>query len=120
MASIAGVTVPTFSLPENDTRKQNVTLGKATDGSFKFYKFRSSDRMITITVSAMTGTVKDALIAALEGDADYNVAIVPPSWVDLGAGAGTSINAQWIDPQFDARKSSHEFWTVTLNFQRVV
>ena len=119
MAQIAGQTV-TFALPENDTRAQNVSVGQAADGSFKFYKFRASDRIISIPLRGLTTSLKDSLASALEADADYTVAIAPDSHVDLGGGAGVSINAKWIDKQFNAIKERHNFWSVTLNFVRVV
>ena len=118
MPTIAGVTTPEFSLPENDTRQQNVTIGKAVDGTFKRLKYRTSDRTTTITLKKMSTAVKDSLGAALEADVDGSVSIAPSAHIDLGSGAGTTITAQWLDPVFDARKTSHEFWTVTLNFQR--
>lgn len=120
MATIAGRNVGAFRLPENDSRQQNVSVGQAADGSFKFYKFRASDRLITIVLVNKTTTLKNLIGSDLEGDADYTIAIVPDSHVDLGAGAGTSINAKWIDRQFNAVKVTHDSWTITLNFIRVV
>jgi hypothetical protein len=117
MATIAGVTL-TFALPENDTRRQNTTLGQAQDLTWKFFKHGASDRMISIPLHGLTTTVKDSLATALEADADGNVTIAPDSHVDLGAGAGTSITGQWIDPVFEFAKNIHDSWSGVLNFVR--
>ena len=117
MATIAGQTV-TFALPENDDRKQNDVHLQAADGTFKYYKYRTSDRILTIPLRGLSTTAKNSLASALEGDADKSVTIAPDSHVDLGGGAGTSVTARWIDPVFAARKISHENWEVTLNFIR--
>ena len=119
MATIAGVDVGAFSLPENDTRRQQRTLGEAWDGSFQFYKFGSSRRVITIPLRHKTTTVKDSLATALEADANYQVSIDPDSHVDLGGGAGTAITAQWIDTEFNAVKVNHDAWDIQLNFIKV-
>jgi len=118
MATIAGQTV-TFALPENDTRRQNISVGQAADGSFKFLKFRASDRIIRIPLRNITTSAKDSLLSALEGDADYTVTIVPDSHVDLGAGGGSSITAKWVDQEFNAVKNNHNSWDLVLTFVRV-
>ena len=117
MATIAGVTV-TFALPENDTRKQNDAHIQAADGTFKYYKYRTSDRLLAIPLRGMSTTTKNSLVSALEGDADKSVTIAPDSHVDLGGGAGTNVTARWIDPVFDARKTNNEKWDVDLSFVR--
>ena len=119
MATIAGVTV-TFGLPEDDTREQNDVIARASDGTFKYYKYRTSDRLLSIPISGLTTTQKSALIDALEADADKTVAIDPDAHVDLGGGAGTAINAKWLDPVARFVKGQHEFWSGVLNFARVV
>ena len=120
MAEIAGVDIGAFALPENDTRQQQVTLGEAWDNSFQFYKFGASRRVITIPLRNKTTAVKNSLATALEADANYQVTIDPDSHIDLGAGAGTAITAQWIDSEFNAVKTNHDAWSITLNFVRVV
>ena len=119
MATIAGVEVGGFALPENDSRQQNVSIGQAADATFQFRKFRTSDRLITIILKRKSTTIKDNLGTALEADADYNVSIDPDSPVDLGGGAGVAINAQWVDKQFNAVKVTHDAWDITLNFVRI-
>ena len=119
MATIAGVDVGAFSLPENDTRRQQRTLGEAWDGSFQFYKFGASKRIITIILHGKTTAKKDELATALEADANYQVAIDPDSHVDLGGGAGTAITGQWLDDEFNATKGDHDFWDIIMNFQKV-
>ena len=118
MATIAAVTV-TFALPENDTREQNVSLGHAQDLTWKYLKYAASTRRITIPLNGLTTTVKDALATALEADADGCVTIDPDSHVNLGAGAGTAITAQWIDKAFEFTKTNHDSWSGVLNFIRV-
>src|SRR3990167_1405863 len=115
MAQIAGQTV-TFGLPENDTRRQNVTLGQAWDGTFKFFKLRASDKFISIPIRGLTTANKESLLDALEADANYQVTIAPDSHVDLGNGAGTSIVAQWIDRETNFQKTTHDFWSGSLSF----
>ena len=115
MATIFGVTV-TFALPENDTRQQNTSLGQAQDLTWKFLKFASSNRKIAIPLKGLTTVIKESLATALEADADGNGTIAPDSNIDLGAGAGTSITAQWIDPSFDFTKDNHDSWSGVLNF----
>lgn len=114
-ATIAGRTV-TFGLPENDTRRQNVTLGEAWDGTFKFFKLRGSTKFITIPIRGLTTTNKEALLDDLEADANYQVNIVPDSHVDLGNGAGVLIVAQWIDRETNFVKTTHDFWSGSLSF----
>lgn len=118
MATIAGVTV-TFGLPENDGRRQLRSLGQASDGSFKFLKIGASERIISIPLNNLTTSVKNSLITALEADANYIVTIAPDSHVDLGAGSGTSITAQWIDNEWSFVKNTHDSWSGILNFVRV-
>jgi hypothetical protein len=117
MATIFGVTV-TFALPENDTRRQNDAHIQASDGTFKYYKYRTSDRILVIPLRGLSTTTKNSLATALEGDADKSGTIAPDSHVDLGGGVGTSVTARWIDPVFDARKTNHEKWDVDLTFVR--
>ena len=116
---IAGVDVGFASLPENDTRQQRVTLGEAWDGSFQFYKFGSSRRVIPIILRRKTTTLKNSLATALEADANYQVTLDPDSHVDLGAGAGTAITGQWIDAEFNATKVDHDAWDIQMNFVKV-
>ncbi len=118
MATIFGVTV-TFALPENDTRQQNRSIGRAHDGTIKVNKFRGSDRIIVIPLRGLTETVKESLATALEGAANFQGTIAPDSHVNLGAGAGTSITAQWLDNAFDFTKNKHDSWDGTLTFQRL-
>jgi hypothetical protein len=116
MATIAGVDCGAWGLPENDSRTQNDSLGQSASGSVKYLKFRASDRMLTIILTGKSTTVKNNLAAALEADADRIVSLVPESWIDAGGGVGTTVNAAWIDKQFNAVKDKHEFWNITLNF----
>lgn len=113
---ISTVSTGAWGLPEDDTRRQNVSIGQAASGAVKFYKFRASDRTFTIILKSKTGTIKDALATALEGDADYTVLVHPDTHVDVGGGAGVEVNAKWIDPVFRAVKVNHEAWDITLNF----
>lgn len=116
---ISTVETGAWALPENDTRQQNVSIGQAADGTFHFRKFRASDRIITIILKSKSDTIKDALVTALEADANYNVPLHPDGHIDLGGGDGVEINAQWIDKQFNAVKTKNEAWDITLNFVRV-
>ena len=117
MATIAAITV-NFALPENDERRQNVTIGQSQDGTFKFYKYRTSDRIIVIPLRGLTTAIKDSLISALEADADYTVTIDPDAPVDLGAGSGTAVTAKW-DGVWNFTKTTHDFWQGQLRFTRV-
>ena len=116
---IAGVDVGFASLPEEDDRQQRRTLGEAWDGSFQFYKFGSSRRVIPIILRRKTTTLKNSLATALEADANYQVTLDPDSHVDLGGGAGTAITGQWIDERFHAVKVGHDAWDIQLNFVKV-
>lgn len=118
MATIFGQTV-TFALPENDDREQQVSVGEAWDGTYQFYKYGSSRRNIVIPLRGLTTSAKNSLLTALEGDANYQGTIAPDSHVDLGAGTGTSITAQWVPPFYTATKDKHERWNLVLYFRRV-
>lgn len=120
MATIAGIDVGAFVLPERDRRKQNITVGKAADGTKKRFKYRSSDRLIVITINGKTRATMDALSAALEADADGIVSIDPDLGVNFGGGDGVAVNAMWLDEFFDAVKEKYEKWGATLTFERVV
>jgi hypothetical protein len=75
MATICAQTV-TFALPENDTRQQNISLGQAQDLSFKYLKYASSSRILSIPLHGLTTTVKDALATALESQKAGTVSLV--------------------------------------------
>jgi hypothetical protein len=113
---IATVETGAWALPENDTRRQNVSVGQSASGAVKFYKFRTSDRLFTITLKRKSTSIKDALCTALEADADYKVEVHPADHIDCGGGAGVAIYAEWLDPEFRAVKVSHDAWDITLNF----
>ena len=93
--TIFGVDIGTFVFPDGQSRPQNISVGRATDGSWQFKKFRASDRDLVIAVKLSTAA-KNTLLDALEADANYQGAIVPPSNIDLGGGAGVSVNVQWL------------------------
>jgi hypothetical protein len=115
MATIAGVTV-TFALPENDTRQLSVSMGQSQDLSWQYKKIANPTRIIRIPLRGLTTTIKDNLITALLADADGNVSIDPDAHVNLGNGAGTAVNAQWVDQTVDFKKTTHDFWEGELTF----
>jgi hypothetical protein len=119
MATIAGVDVGAFALPQEDRRKQNISLGQAADGTFSKRVLRAPDEMFRIILKGKSTSTKNSLRTALEADADGNVSIDPDSGTDLGGGDGTAVNAQWVDPEFVAVKDNYESWTITMNFVRI-
>jgi hypothetical protein len=68
------------------------------------------------TVSPAGGSACTIAVSTLT----YQLTIAPDSHVDLGAGAGVSITAQWIDSSFEFTKTTHDAWSGILNFVRVV
>jgi hypothetical protein len=117
--TIAGVDVGAETLPEVDDLKYQVSIGQASDGSFKRASVGDSYRNLQIILSHKTTTVKDALYAALEADADGVIVIAPDSHIDKGAGTGVSVTGLWLDTQRNATKTKHDAWDIVLNFARV-
>ncbi len=74
---------------------------------------------ITTGTKATTGGGNNACTFSVDSLTDQ-LTIAPDSHIDLGAGAGIPITAQWIDPSFNFTKSSHDAWFGTLTFMRVV
>lgn len=115
--TIAGVDVGAMTLPEQDGRVLNRSLGIAAGGAMKIKKFRDPDNNITIILLKKTTTVKDNLITALLAAQTTTVVIAPDAHVNLGNGAGGSINAYWMDQQVNAQKASPDAWDITLLFR---
>jgi hypothetical protein len=99
---------------------------------------------VTATVTHVTATVVDAVTLLTKGSGislgtkattvapaggsactisvetlDRQVTIDPDAHIDLGAGAGVAITAQWIDPEFNFQKGNHDFWSGVLNFMKI-
>ena len=120
--TIFGVDVGTFVFPDGQNRPQNISVGRASDGSFQFKKFRASDRELVIGVKLST-TSKNTLIDTLEADANYQGAVVPPANIDLGAGAGNSVNVQWAghyqEEKILSGPAASDMWLVVFYFTKV-
>ena len=114
--TIAGVETGAWSIHNPDNRQQNKSIGQSASGTVKHIKFRASDRMLTITLSKKSTTIKNSLITALEADADGNVELHPADHVDCGGGAGVAVNAQWMDKAFNAVPVKFDAWDIVLNF----
>jgi len=74
---------------------------------------------ITTGTKATTGGGNNACTFSVDSLTDQ-LTIAPDSHIDLGAGAGVPVTAQWIDQSFNFTKSSHDAWFGILNFMRVV
>ena len=118
MSSIAGVTVEAFSFPNEDQVALNRSIGGAWDNSRKGIEYSDPTRTIAIHLMLIDATVKDNLYAALIAAANFIVAIVPPSNVNYGNGAGISVNAQWLDETWRAWQDhpGSGTWNVDLTF----
>ena len=119
MSSIAGITIIEFSYPNEDQVSLNGSIGGAWDGSRKGIEYGDPTRKIPIHLRLLDATVKDNLYAALRAAANFIVAVVPPSGVNYGNGAGTSVNAQWqIDDGWNAWQDQpgSGTWNVDLLF----
>jgi hypothetical protein len=118
MSSIAGVTVEAFSFPSEDQAALNRSIGAAWDGSRKGIEYAAPTRQISIHLTLIELTTKDNLYAALIAATDYIVAIVPPTNINYGNGAGTSVNAQWLDDTWRAWQDAPGTgtWNVDLTF----
>jgi predicted deacylase len=117
MATIAGVTVPAFHLPEEDIAQLNVTRGKSQSGSMMIREFRASDKVFSITMTKVSDSTKASLKTALLAAVTTTVVVDPDAHIDLGNGAGTAVNAYWLDPAWRTPKQNHDAWDITLTFQ---
>jgi hypothetical protein len=121
MATIAGVSVGSFSLPENPRKSRFVSLGIPADSSStpKYLRLGNSRNYFTISLKAKSTSVKDALIAALEADSNNVVSIDPDAGVDLGGGDGVAVNAFLMDSEYLPSKTNYEVWNIVLEFLKV-
>lgn len=118
MASIAGVSVGAFELPEVDGRVLHRSLGVAWSGTMKVKKFRNPSRDIVIHLRAKSDSTVSSLATALLAAQHTTVAIAPDSHVNLGNGAGSTVNAYWIDEDMKTwQKNNHNAWDIRLTFR---
>lgn len=116
--SIGGVEVVAFAFPIEGQKALNRSISAAWDNSRKGIEYGSPDSIISIHLRLIDATVKDNIYAALIAATNFIVAIVPPSTLNYGNGAGVSVNAQWIDDSWHEWKdtSASNTWNVDLNF----
>ena len=117
MATIAGVDVGGFGLPEQQTRILNRSIGVAASGTVKIKKFRDADLEFMVKLNGKTTTVKNNLYTALAAAQTTTIAIAPDAHIDVGNGAGTTVNACWIDGNYEPSKTTHDFWDIILRFR---
>lgn len=117
MATIAGVNVGSFSVPENPQRTLNRSVGISQGGAVKIVELRNPDRVFSVTLTHKTAALMESLYTALEAAQNTTVSIDPDVPVDLGNGSGTAVNAYWLDPAWSPVKSGHEDWDITLRFR---
>lgn len=115
MATIFGISGFIFAYPEQAPSRQNRSIGRATNGDFKFRQYRSPDRYLPIFLRKLTAGQIASLKPALESAIRHQGTIIPDTNVDLGAGAGTPIIAQWIDDTFNPTRDT-PFFDIDLNF----
>ena len=116
MATIFGVSGLTFAFPEEQPSQQNISIGRAASGAFKFFQFRTADRLIPIHLRLVSQSDIVSLKAALEGATNHQGAITPDANINLGNGNGTAVTVQWLDGQFAPLRASSIYWDVDLNF----
>ena len=115
--TIFGVDVGFVAFPEEWDSIDRGALGRAGDGSYQYLNFGASRREFTIHLQSKSKALIDSLQAALEGDADHQATIAPDANIDLGAGAGTPITAQWLDRSFNPRRgTAGDAFVVDLRF----
>jgi hypothetical protein len=115
MGYLAGIEC-TYGMPEEDEREQNISLGQATDNSFKFVKFGNSKRILTIPLHGFSTANKELLQTAFEASVTKMFKLIPDDHIDLGGGAGTGVYAQMLDDVIDFQKTNHEKWSGEFTF----
>ena len=117
MATIAGVDVGAFGLPEQPVHVLNRSIGVAASGTVKIKKFRDADLEFVIVLNKKTTTLKNSIYTALAAAQTTTVVVDPDSQVDLGNGAGTAVNAYWVDANYEPSKDAHDAWDITMRFR---
>ena len=117
--TIAGVDVGAISLPESAPWRLNRSIGISESGTVKIKMYRVADKDIVIAVSGKSLTTRNALYTALAAAQTTTVVLTPDAHIDLGNGAGSSVNAYWLgpDPADAWQKDTHENWTLKLIFR---
>ena len=117
--TIAGVETGPWAYPLPDERERHVSIGQATDGSYKQLSLGPTNRVITITLKGKGSVMMASLGDALDADADGVASLAPETHIDLGGGAGVAVNAQWLDGKFVATPDNYESWSTVLHFVRI-
>jgi hypothetical protein len=117
MATIYGVTGLTFAVAHEVQSEFQGTIGRAHDGSFKVLEFASPSKPIVIYLRHLEESKMSQLKSALETAVKRQGSITPDATIDLGNGAGVTVNVQWVDRVFRAtRRAGMTTYDVDLNF----
>jgi len=118
MATIAGVDVGAWALPEQPRRRLVRSIGFSQGGTVMIEEFRDPDAFFTISLVKKSLTTIELLYTALEAAQDTTVSCDPDAHIDLGAGAGAAVNAYWMDQEWAPTKDAHNSWNLTLTFKK--
>ena len=115
---IAGIDVGAVSLPESAPWRLQRSVGISESGAVKIKKFRDAEKDIVLSLVGKSLTLRNSLYVALAAAQTTTVVITPDAHIDLGNGAGASVNAYWLgpDPSGGWMKDAHDSWTMQLNF----